>query len=67
VHVAGLTARVSPNAHAAARHLSPYPQVEALTNTLTQMQATNTAFATSLRGADSEVAQEQQRALRWAQ
>lgn len=39
-------------------------QVEALTNTLAQMQATNTAFATSLRFADSEATQEQQQALR---
>lgn len=39
-------------------------QVEALTKTLAQMQSTNSAYATSLRFADSEATQEQQRELR---
>jgi hypothetical protein len=46
--------------------LQPLPtacvQVEALTNTLAQMQATNNAFSASLR--QDDVTPEQQRALR---
>jgi hypothetical protein len=41
-------------------------QVEALTNTLAQMQATNVAFSASLRSAEGEITPEQQQALRCA-
>jgi hypothetical protein len=39
-------------------------QVEALTNTLSQMQATNVAFSASLRAAETDISPEQQKALR---
>lgn len=42
----------------------PREQVAALSSTLAEMQATNTAFSGSLRVADSKAAREEQAALR---
>jgi hypothetical protein len=53
-----------PNARARAPPHAGSAQVEVLTSTLAQMQTTNTAYAGSLRGADSEDAVQEQRALR---